>query len=344
MLRYKSTGHTKYIKIGRTYDISLADAKKKALQMRAEINTGSDPGQDRKDKQAVPALTVFMEDYYFPYVRPRKRTAYKDEELFRLRLKEAFRDQKLSQIMRQQVQAFHTALREEDLAPVSCDHYLKLMRRALNLAVEWQLLERSPLTGIKLSNEDNKIERYLNEDELKRLLKVLHSNKNRTVCRIALFILATGARLNEALSARREYVDKVNRVWRIPATSSKSKKMRSVPLNDSAIAVLDQLDTAGEHEHLFINRKTGHPYTTIYKTREGIRAEAGLNHLRFHDLRHSAASYMAQAGASLYVIQQVLGHSEPSVTQRYAHRSAETLLDAANRTSEVIQGAMPEPA
>jgi site-specific recombinase XerD len=52
---------------------------------------------------------------------------------------------------------------------------------------------------------------------------------------------------------------------------------------------------------------------------------------------------MAQAGISLYVIQQVLGHSNPSVTQRYAHLSAETLLDAVNCTSEVIQGAMPEP-
>jgi site-specific recombinase XerD len=53
---------------------------------------------------------------------------------------------------------------------------------------------------------------------------------------------------------------------------------------------------------------------------------------------------MAQAGVSLYVIQQVLGHSNPSVTQRYAHLSAETLLDAANCTSDVIRGAMPESA
>jgi integrase len=119
--------------------------------------------------------------------------------------------------------------------------------------------------------------------------------------------------------------------------------MRSVPLNDSAIAVLDQLDTAGRYDHLFINRKTGKPYTTIYKTWEGLRTEVGLPRLRLHDLRHSATSYMAQAGVSLDVIQQVLGHSNPSVTQRYAHLSAETLLDAANCISAVIRGAMPEP-
>jgi integrase len=344
LLRYKSSGRTKYIKIGRTYEISLVDAKKKALQLKAEITTGRDPRQDKKDKQAVPTLTAFMEDYYFPYVRPRKRTAYKDEELFRLRLKKAFGDLKLNQITRHQIQAFHTAVREDGLAPASCDHYLKLLRHSLNLAVDWGLLDRNQAAGVKQYNEDNKIERYLNEDELKRLLKVLHTNKNRTVCQIALFLLSTGARLNEALSARWEYVDKEHRVWRIPAADSKSRHMRSAPLNESAIAVLEQLDTAGKYEHLFINRKTSRPYTTIYKTWESIRDEAGLPRLRLHDLRHSAASYMAQAGVSLYVIQQVLGHSNPSVTQRYAHLSAETLLNAANCTSDVIQGAMPESA
>jgi hypothetical protein len=68
------------------------------------------------------------------------------------------------------------------------------------------------------------------------------------------------------------------------------------------------------------------------------RAEAGLPRIRLHDLRHSAASYMAQTGVSLYVIQQVLGHSNPSVTQRYAHLSAETLLNAANCTSDCDPG------
>ena len=276
MLRYKDSGRTKYIKIGRTYDISLADAKKKALQLKAEITTGGDPRQDKKDKRATPTYSAFMEEYYFPYVRPRKRTAQKDEELFRLRLRRAFGDQKLNQITRHQIQAFHTAVREEGLAPASCDHYLKLLRHSLNLAVDWGVLDRNPAAGVKQFNEDNKVERYLNEEELKRLLKVLHTNKNRTVCQIVLFLLATGARLNEALSARWENVDKERRVWRIPIADSKSRHMRSVPLNDSAIAVLDQLDTAGKYEHLFINRKTGKPYTTIYKTWEGHTGRGGL--------------------------------------------------------------------
>lgn len=73
------------------------------------------------------------------------------------------------------------------------------------------------------------------------------------------------SRLNEALTAQWQYIDSDLRVWRIPSTNSKSKKVRSVPLNDSAIDVLDQLDTEKSFEHLFIKGKTGKPYTTIYK-------------------------------------------------------------------------------
>lgn len=116
-LRYKHSGRTKYVKIGRTYDISLADAKKKALALKSEIAAGRNPSQEKADKRAVPTLTVFMNDFYFPFVRPRKRTAYKDEELFRLRLKKVFGHVQINRITRQQIQAFHTAVREEGLAP-----------------------------------------------------------------------------------------------------------------------------------------------------------------------------------------------------------------------------------
>ncbi|MGV3681346.1 MAG: hypothetical protein ACO1PM_16720 [Acidovorax sp.] len=63
------------------------------------------------------------------------------------------------------------------------------------------MLDKNPAAGVPLFNEDNKIERYLNEDELQRLLGVLRTDDNRTVCQIALFLLSTGARLNEALQA-----------------------------------------------------------------------------------------------------------------------------------------------
>lgn len=155
-----------------------------------------------------------------------------------------------------------------------------------------------------------------------------------------MFLLATGCRLNEALSACWSQVDKDKRVFRVSASNSKSKRMRPVPLNETALNVINQLDTEGHYEHLFINRKTVKPYVNIAKVWEKLRLKAGLPHLRLHDLRHQAASNLINSGSSLYIVQQILGHSNPSVTQRYAHLSMKTLNDASDNASVIIKGAM----
>jgi integrase len=165
--------------------------------------------------------------------------------------------------------------------PATADHHIKVLRHALNLAVEWELLDKNPLTGLKLFNVDSKVERYLDAPQLERLLQVLRTDPRRSVRRIAMFLLSTGCRLNEALRAKWTHVDRQNRVWRIPASNSKSKRVRSVPLNDSALLeVLAELDTEGSFEYLFVNRRTGKPYTNIMKVWSRLRTKAGLPHVR----------------------------------------------------------------
>jgi hypothetical protein len=84
---------------------------------------------------------------YFPHVATRKRTAAKDEEYFRLRLKAAFGHKRLNQITRREIQLFHSRLRDEGLAPATCNHYLKLLKRALNLAIQWDIVEKNPVVA-----------------------------------------------------------------------------------------------------------------------------------------------------------------------------------------------------
>ena len=117
------------------------------------------------------------------------------------------------------------------------------------------MLESSPLTRLQLFNPDNRMENYLSPEQLDKLVTVLRTAPPRTVCNVALFLLATGARLNEALRARWDQIDKDNRVWKIPASNSKSKRIRSVPLNDAALEVLGQLGTEGKYDNLFIIRQ-----------------------------------------------------------------------------------------
>lgn len=338
--RYKNiNSKTCTQRIGRTTNLDLSEARKQAKALRAEIALGANPRAEEKTRKAVITFDDFFNEHYLPYVKPRKRSWDRDEELYRLRIKAVFGSKRLNQISRQQIQSFHTRLIDDRLAAATANHHIKLIRHMLNLACEWQMLEKNPASRIHMFAEDNKVERYMNDAQLGNLLEVLRTDSHHSVSLIALYLLATGCRLNEALSACWSQIDKEKRVWRIPASNSKSKRMRPVPLNDTAFEVLNQLETEGNYEHLFINKKTEKPYVSIAKIWNTLRSKAGLPHLRLHDLRHQAASNLINSGSSLYIVQQILGHSDPSVTQRYAHLSMKSLNDASDSASDIIKGA-----
>ena len=211
--------------------------------------------------------------------------------------------------------------------------FLRLIKHALYLAIDWQLIEKNPAARIPMLPEDNKIEHYMDEEQLQRLLHVLRTDNNRMVCAIAMFLLAVGCRLSEALHAKWTDVDLTARVFVIRASNSKSKKARSVPLNDAALEVLESVGTQGAYEYVFPNKRTQGPYTRFGHAWNRLRANAGLPHLRLHDLRHQYASFLVNSGRSLYEVQQILGHSSPTVTQRYAHLSTKSLQEAASAAS-----------
>jgi integrase len=339
-LRYKdATGKTCHQKLARTNEMSLPDARKAAKMQKAEIALGADPRGEEKAKKSVLTYSDFFENHYMPYVKPRKRSWKTDLGFFRLRLKEQFGSQRLNQISRKQIETFHTSMSDEGLAAATSNHYIKLLKHSLNLAIDWNMLETNPASRVPLFHEDNQIEHYLEEAELDRLMTVISTDENRMVCMIILYLLSTGVRLNEALQATWSQIDQKNRVWRIPASNSKSKRTRAVPLNDSALEVLNQLTTKGVYDNVFINFQTGERYTTIHKVWGRLRNKAGLPHLRLHDLRHQYASFLVNSGRTLYEVQMILGHSNPTVTQRYAHLSTKSLQDAANSASVIIQGA-----
>lgn len=339
-LRYKNDlNKTAHQKIGRTTDLTLGEARKRAKLQKAEIALGSDPRGEEKARKSVITYTDFFEQHYLPFVTSRKRSWKRDEELFRLRIKGVFGSKRLNEISRQQIQTFHASVVTEGLAAATADHHLKLIRHSLNLAVEWGMLNANPAAGIKQYNEDNKVEHYLNDEELDRLVRVLRSNEPKTVCQVALFLLSTGARLSEALQATWAQIDRESRVWRIPAANSNSKRIRSIPLNDSALEVLAQLDTEGDNVCLFLSRQTGERLTSVNRVWSRLRVKAGLPHLRLHDLRHQFASFLVNNGRTIYEVQKILGHSDTKVTERYAHLSTKTLQAAADSASVAIRGA-----
>jgi integrase len=160
---------------------------------------------------------------------------------------------------------------------------------------------------------------------------------------IILFLIYTGARKREALDAKWQDIDWDKKSWRIPKT--KSGKVRHIPLSKGALSVLEALENLclegrlGRHlkascladmsyRYIFPNIRTGQPYVSFFYSWNAARVRAGMPDLRVHDLRHSFASFLVNAGRSLYEVQELLGHADIRTTSRYAHLSRERLIAA----------------
>ena len=156
-----------------------------------------------------------------------------------------------------------------------------------------------------------------------------------------MLLLLTGARRREITQAKWEHVDWEKRVLLVPV--SKSGRPRIVALNAAAFALLRSIPRDPESPYVFPGRLVG-----VFYPWDRIRRRAGLPDVRLHDLRHSFASILVNQGVSLYIVQGLLGHASPRMTQRYAHLAPQTLLDAAEVVSSVIGGghtaAWPEAA
>jgi integrase len=149
--------------------------------------------------------------------------------------------------------------------------------------------------------------------------------------------LATGVRQGELLRLEWKDIDFDKKT--LTVLISKNTKRRSVHLPDPAIAALKELRRDGvvSLKQVFVD-DDGEPADKFYLTFRWrkVRTAAGLTDFRWHDLRHSCASYLAQNGASLVEIGAVLGHSSPSITAKYAHLVAGKAVTGADKLAEKL--------
>ncbi len=194
--------------------------------------------------------------------------------------------------------------------------------------------DRNPLEGVKLPACDNHIEHFLSPDETRRLLDACDKSCNKQLSSIVSLLILTGARKRELLDSTWDQFNIPRKTWRIPMT--KSGKARHVPLSEAAIEVLQRVPRFEGVPYVVPNLDTMLPFVDIFYAWNNARIAAGLPTTRLHDLRHSAASNLANSGQSLYVIAKVLGHSQTRTTERYAHLSDQTLLSAVNSAADSI--------
>jgi integrase len=326
-LRYHDAyGTQRQHKIGRFEDLTFAQARKTAQRLRSEVAVGGDPQARKEERKAIPTYGELAERH-IAFGRTYLRSHQTNEGYLRKHVIPRWGKVRLVDIEQADV-AKWLAEKGETLAPATVEKIRVLFARSFQLASQWGVPggERNPVRAVPRKAFSNARDRYLSAEEAERLSKAVAASRNTQLKYIVGLLLLTGARRSELLNAKWQDVDVQRRMWLVPL--SKSGKARHIPLSQTAVDLIGKLPRFKNCPYLLPNPDTLKPFASIKHSWQTAREAAGLGDVRIHDLRHSAASFMINAGIDLYTVGKILGHSSMTSTARYSHVANGTLLAA----------------
>ncbi len=213
----------------------------------------------------------------------------------------------------------------EKVGPATINREMATLKHALSKAVEWKLLRkalREELTAIRKYQEPDGRLRYLSgEAEADRLLQACEP----WLKPIVLTAIHTGMRKGELLGLTWDCVDMTHGFIRLKQT--KNGKARALPLNETLWGLFSQLRTQPAVPWVFHDH-AGHRWDDVRHGFDRACEAAGLTDFHFHDLRHTFASWLIMRGVPLATVSNLLGHTSPTMTLRYAHLSPKHLTSA----------------
>ena len=205
-------------------------------------------------------------------------------------------------------------------SPATANRYMAVLSHLFTVCVrEWGWMDDTPIRKIGRLKEPRGRVRYLSDEERKNLLAACKASTNPHLYHVVVVALSTGCRKGEIMTLRWQDVDL--RRGQITLLDTKNGEARSVPLVGHALECMRARNNARQMDmvHVFPQRKGDAAY--IDRAFRQARDAAGIKDFRFHDLRHSAASYLAMNGATLAEIAEVLGHKTLAMVKRYSHLS-----------------------
>jgi integrase len=335
--RVRKTGRERRLTIGSMPVWSVEAAREEAKDLRFRIDRGEDPLKQVQAAREAAKMGDLCDEFLAKHV-PRKRPSTQRDyrAMIENDIRPALGRTHVASVDFADIERLHRKISER--APRRANLVVAVLSKMFSLAMHWKMRPESagnPCRGIE-RNHETKRRRYITGDELRRLMTALdeHGGQAADVFRL---LLLTGARRGEVLSARWEQFDLDAGSWKKPASSTKQNEPHDVPLNAPALGLLRRIrkSATGGSEFVFPSESgTGH-LTEVKKAWATICRNADISELRIHDLRHSYASTLASTGHSLPLIGALLGHSNASTTQRYAH-----LFDAAQRRATEKAGAL----
>lgn len=336
-LRYDHNGRQKQIKLAAFGDAPLAQIRKRAEKLRAEVALGGDPAAKKAEARAVP-LYGELAAQHLADAKLHQKSYATTKGYMEKHVLPRWSRVRVTDIDSRAVAQWLADKRAEGLAPATVEKIRVIMGRSFELGQRWGLpgCTNNPTRGVPRKPLNNARERFLTAEEAERLRAAAALSKNTQLPHIVDLLLYTGARVRELLDARWEHVHVDRRTWLIP--TSKTGKARHVPLSRAALDVIAALPRFKDCPHLIPNPNTLEPFVSIKHAWQAARTLAGLKTTRIHDLRHSAASFMVNSGVDLFAVGKVLGHASYQSTQRYAHLANDTLLAAVEAGAKKQRG------
>jgi len=349
--------------IGTPKNLTPDEARNRAASILAEVRLGGDPAAEKSALRKAETVRDIL-DAYLDQARSLRKAS--TASLYKLyvdkHLAPALGTKKAVALRRDEVVRFHRLAGKDH--PATANRVIAILSAAYAFAIKSQILPKgtiNPAVGIEKFKEQSR-ERFLTDEELarlgdairqaetigipKRLSDSKHAAKkpeNRVTkigphAAAALRLLIfTGARLREILHLRWDHVDLQRGLLFLP--DSKTGK-KTIVLGTAAMEVLNDLPRVGNY--VIAGDDPEKPRADLQRPWALVSGHAGLYGLRLHDLRHSFASVGAGSGLGLPIIGKLLGHSNTTTTERYAHLATDPLRRATDAISGAIAKAMGE--
>jgi integrase len=277
----------------------------------------------------APPFDQFVEGKYTEYARTNKRGFH--NEKYRLKqLIKFFGKRKLSDLTHWDGENFKIEMRR-DVAPATVNRLVGNLKHILSMAVDCKILSTNPFVRVKLLKVPERSERILMKEEEARLLEACGQVRAPLLRASILIALNTGMRKGEIHGLRWEHVDLPNRLIAV-RNGKTDESTRRIPMNEIVFELLTNLWQQRKGEFVFPSpRKKGDRFRDPKVGFMKAVRLAKIPHIRFHDLRHTFATRLVRSGVDIVTVQHILGHTNVTMTSRYAHSDADAKMDAVMR-------------
>ncbi len=331
------SGKKVFITIAPVNVMNLAKVREEIRKNKAFMLQGINP-KEQVNIELSPTLALFIEDDFLPYARKKYKSIKDVESRLKGKIIPQFGNYRLADIRKADIVRYHEHLQDE-VSSITANRTLSLLSSLLKRAVDLELIDKNPASGVKKYYEGQSRDRFLSDDELKRFFTALRKRLHTPQGQAIFLLISLGLRRSELLGCKWANVNLQTRQLYIP--DPKNRKPRYVAINSQAHALLLKMhEERTSSPFLFPSGSAKGHLLEIRRSFSRTIKEAGIDNLRGHDLRRTNASLLINGGASLAEVKEALGHQDIRSTLIYARLSTASMAKTGEIAARKIEEAM----